>query len=190
MPRWFSASVLCFFGSVGLSSFSGCTLPTSSSDAGASSVPTVTGDSGTLSATASGTNCGTDPTTNVTLCTGISSCPTVVVDENVFPECGFDLTGTGVYLVCLCSGYLCPIGQGQPTTCAEAAALLQASNEGTACGEASNGQCALVSSGTGTTGTTGSTGTTTTDAGSGSGCDETCESMCAGEPDCIQLCGC
>jgi hypothetical protein len=135
-----------------------------------------------LSRPVTGTGCSKDPTTGVTLCTGTSACPDVTVDPSVYPDCGFYITATAVYLACLCSGYLCPIGQ--PATCDQAAALLQSSNEGSVCGEASNNQCSAIPTGTG------AAEMTTSDGGSGSGCDKNCESMCAGEPDCIQLCGC
>jgi hypothetical protein len=105
---------------------------------------------------------------------------------SVYPECGYFFNGGLVYLACLCGSVsLCPIGQ--PTTCAQAAALLQSNNEGTACAEANNNRCTGLTSGMATTDAT-TIGTTASDAGSG--CDETCYSSCAGEPDCIQLCGC
>jgi hypothetical protein len=189
-PVWLSA--LCVGGGLALSVPSGCVMPTSSDDAGAKvTIPLVAQDSGAIGSKVTGTGCGTDPTTGVTLCVGTSACPNVSVDPSVYPDCGFYITGSSTYLVCLCSGYLCPIGL--PTSCDEASTLLQASNEGSVCGEASDNECTAVSSGTGSTGGTGSSGGS--EAGSGSdgasgGCDQTCESMCAGEPDCIQLCGC
>ncbi len=161
---------------------SGCVLPSSSGDAGTTSIPS-TGDGGALSSSAEGTGCGTDPTTGVTLCVGMSQCPTVTVDQSVFPECGFYVAGGSIYLACLCSNYLCPIGQ--PATCDQAASLLQSTNEGTVCGEASNNGCTEVMSPAGSA----STGAATT-VEAGSGCDMTCAAGCAGEPDCIQLCGC
>jgi hypothetical protein len=168
-----------------LTSLSACVLPNTTSDAG-TSIPTPNGDAA-LTATASGTGCGTDPTTGVTLCTGTSVCPSVVVDESVFPECGFYVSDGNVYLACLCSNYLCPIGQ--PATCQEAADLLQASTEGMACGEASNGGCTEVMT-TSPPVDAGMTGTGSTDAGSGP-CDDACAAMCDGVgPSCLEMCGC
>lgn len=183
-PGWLSASVASLTASLlwGVSSLPGCTMPTSSHDAGTTTIP-VAGDSGTLGRSVTGTGCGKDPTTGVTLCTGTDTCPGVTVDPSVYPECGFYISGAVAYLACLCSGYLCPLGQ--PATCNEAAALLESSNEGSVCGEASNNQCTALSSGTGATGSDGGS-----DTGSGSGCDKACEAMCAGEPDCITLCNC
>jgi hypothetical protein len=178
----FSASALTiggFFVS-GVSSLTGCVLPTAS-DAGASPIPT--GDSGTIGSSASGTGCGTDTTTGVTLCVGTSACPSVAVDPSVFPECGFYFTGGAAFLACVCSNYLCPIGSGAVSSCSEAASILAASNEGSVCGEASNGGCTAV------------TGTNPTDGGgtgptNDSSCTEGCMSMCNGVPDCLQQCGC
>ena len=76
---------------------------------------------------------------------------------------------------------------GAAPTCGAAAALLQTTNEGTVCAAVSNNGCSqLPASGAG-----GSHGGSEAGAAeSGSGCDTSCEAMCAGEPDCIQLCGC
>jgi hypothetical protein len=179
---WLAASILSLSGLVTstVSSLSGCVMPSASSDAGTVS----TGDGGALGSDTSGTGCGTDPTTGVTLCVGASECPSISVDQSVFPECGFYFTDGSVYLACLCSNFLCPIGQ--PATCDQAASLLQSTNEGTVCGETASNGCTEVSSGAAST--SAGMGTTTPDGGSG--CDMTCESDCAGEPDCIQLCGC
>jgi hypothetical protein len=162
-------------------------MPSSSTDAG-TMTPTIpaTDDSGALTGSATGTGCGTDPTTGVTLCTGTSDCPSLVVDQTVFPECGFYFTGGSIFLACLCSNDLCPIGLA--ATCDQAASVLNSSNEGTVCGEASDNACTVITTAGANTST--STGTTTSEAGSASGCDPDCESSCAGEPDCIQLCGC
>jgi hypothetical protein len=177
---WLSLGALWFSGALGwsASSISGCVMPTSTSDAGTTAIPSVS-DGGPLSASVTGTGCGTDPTTGVTLCLGTSECSTLTVDQSVFPECGFYFVIGSVYLACLCSNYLCPIGQ--PATCDQAASLLSSTNEGAVCNAISSNGCTEVSSGT---------GTTSSDAGSGSGCDETCYASCAGVPDCIQLSGC
>jgi hypothetical protein len=196
---WLSMSVVGLAGLLvsSASSLSGCVMPSSTPDAGTANIPTPGTDSGTLGSSAVGTGCGTDTTTGVTLCTGTSACPGLTVDESVFPECGFYFSNGAAYLACLCSGYLCPIGQGQPTSCGAASSLLAAGNQGIACGEASNGGCDALSTGTSPTADSGGGsgsidgGAISADVGSGSGgCDEGCESMCGGDPDCIQMCGC
>lgn len=162
-----------------------CLMPTTSgTDAG--SGPKV--DTGApLPGMPTGTGCGTDPTTGVTLCTGTTECPGVVFDSTVFPGCGFYISGEALDLECLCASYLCPVGLA--TTCAAAASLLQSTNEGTVCASVSTNGCSQVPTTGGAGGSGGTAGTGPADGG-GSGCDHVCESMCAGEPDCIQLCGC
>jgi hypothetical protein len=142
-------------------------------------------DTGTVTQPGSptGTGCAPDPTTGITLCTGTTECPGVMVDPAVFPECGF--YGDAFDLECVCAGYLCPMGVA--TSCSSAAALLQTANEAAVCGEISSSVCTLIT-GPGTGGSSGAGGSGAADAGSG--CDKACEAMCAGEPDCIQGCGC
>ncbi len=165
--------------------FGGCVMPTTSgSDAAAPSPLKI--DSGTGTGPATGTGCGTDPTTGITLCTGTTECPGVTVDPTVFPECGYYIMGDALDLECLCATYLCPMGA--PTTCAAVAALLQNTNEGTVCAAVSNNACSQLTGAGGSAGAGGTAGAGTSD--SGTTCDTSCESMCAGEPDCIQACGC
>jgi hypothetical protein len=158
---------------LGALSSSACLAASSSSDAG-----TVRGDGGALTSKTTGTGCGTD---GVTLCLGASECPSISVNQSVFPECGFYFAGGSVYLACLCSNYLCPIGK--PANCDQAASLLNSTNEGTVCGKLSSGECSEVSGAS-----DGMDAEATSDTSTG--CDESCASMCAGEPDCIQQCGC
>src|SRR5262245_42088747 len=56
-----------------------------------------------------GLECGPDPDTGVTLCIGISVCPDIVVDQDLYPGCGFRVhDGTGVLdLECACYGQIC-----------------------------------------------------------------------------------
>jgi hypothetical protein len=158
----------------GHASVSGCVLPSSSTDAG------PPGDAA-LGPTTTGTGCGADPTTGVILCLGTTQCPDVSVNQDVYPECGFYIRGSVTYLACLCSNSLCPIGE--PMTCAQAASMLASSNEGTVCGELSDGQCTALA-------TSAADASPEPGSDTGSTCTPSCESMCAGEPDCLQLCGC
>lgn len=143
------------------------------SDAGARS-DAGGGSSGGHGAT-SGTGCATDPTSGVTLCEAIAQCPGLVVDQGAFPGCGFRMQAASTYdLECACGDVLCPIGAA--TSCADAAQLLdQAQSSLSVCQEASSGTCMPLTAGGG-----GSQGT----------CDKACESQCAGDPNCIQMCGC
>jgi hypothetical protein len=145
---------------------------------------TTTTSSTSATNTPAGAGCGTDPQSQITLCEQTSLCPGVAVDQGAFPSCGFRIhPGTVIDLECLCGDVLCPIGI--PDTCDQASQLLSSSQSSlTVCEQASDGRCVQVSA---------------SDAGSSaassappaaSSCDKVCESECAGEPDCIQLCGC
>jgi hypothetical protein len=114
----------------------------------------------------------------ITLCEEIANCPGLDVDQGAFPNCGFRMSVASTYdLECWCGSELCPVGV--PINCATAAQLLdQQQSSIVVCQQAGQGSCLTPGA----------------DAGSGSGssstCDKSCESQCAGEPSCIQLCGC
>jgi hypothetical protein len=79
--------------------------------------------SGSSGATPTGSDCTTDPQTQVTLCAGISLCAGVVVDPGALPNCGFQVhAGSVIDLECLCVDDPCPMGV--QNTCAQAAQLL------------------------------------------------------------------
>ena len=141
------------------------------SDGGASS----SSDGG--NAAAVGSNCA-QVAAGLALCTGISVCgTTIAVDHDVYPDCGFRIKGTVLDLECVCNGdSVCPIGVA--TDCASAYQLLQNQTQQTVCQQVAEGRCTSTTPG----GTTGGTSSST--------CDKTCESECAGNPTCIQQCGC
>jgi hypothetical protein len=144
-----------------------------SSGAGSSSGSAATASGG--KGATSGTNCTTDPVSQITLCEQIANCPGVVVDPGAFPGCGFRLNAASLFdLECGCGDSLCPIGV--PTSCADAQQLLdQEQSSVLVCQQVSEGTCLPLSS----------------DAGAASStCDKDCESQCAGDPNCIQMCGC
>jgi hypothetical protein len=147
--------------------------------------PTTSGGSTTSSSSAgtttpAGAGCTTDPQSQITLCEQTSLCPGVSVDQGMLSGCGFRIhPGAVIDLECLCSGdELCPIGV--PDTCAEATQLLSSQTALVVCEEASDGRCVQVGSDAGSTSASAPPST----------CDKQCETECAGEPDCIQLCGC
>lgn len=148
----------------------GVTTPSGSGGGGSSS--------GGSSGAGVGTNCSTDPATQITLCERIPNCPGVDVDPGVFPSCGFQLHAASTFdIECWCGDALCPVGAA--TSCTTAGQMLdQQTSSLVVCEEASLGSCVYPG----------------VDAGSGSSsttaCDKSCESQCAGEPGCIQLCGC
>jgi hypothetical protein len=168
--------------------FAGCGLFNVSTGASTGTGGT-TGAGGTAATgvgPAQGVDCGVDPNTGVTLCLGISLCPGITVDSEVYPQCGFLVTGDAITIECVCGTYLCPLGL--TTTCAAAQTLLAQDNEGIVCAQASEGQCTEL----GATSTSSSSSSSGGGSGGGSsGCDMTCEQECDGDPTCIQYtCGC
>ena len=124
-----------------------------------------------------GTNCTVQTSGGSMLCEGLGRCPAVMVDQNVFTQCGFALTGSAAIFECECSGYLC--SGGMAATCTEAAAVLQGQTSVSICNQLSSGGCTFEA-----------LGTTGSGAGTSSTCNTSCESSCVGDPACIQSCGC
>jgi hypothetical protein len=117
---------------------SACVLPTlepkdKGSDAGGS-------DAGSSDAAPKVTGAGcSERAPGVSLCAAISTCPNVVVDPDQFPRCGFRIRGTAIDLECACGTALCPMGV--PTTCEQAARLLDSQNEFLVCAQVDEGRC-------------------------------------------------
>ena len=145
-------------------------------DGGASSTAT-TGIGGATAAAASGTNCGLDPSSGISLCLGISSCPTVQVDPDQFPDCGYRISGSIIDLECLCGDSLCPMGAA--ASCLDAKALLSDQSAQGICAEVADGKCQVVKQ-----------TATSTSSNTSANCDKDCRAECSGEPGCITLCGC
>jgi len=149
------------------------------SGSGSSSGSSSGGDGGSTGSgthgAQSGTGCATDATSGITLCEAIDACPGIAVDQGAYPGCGWRMSAASLYdLECACGDALCPIGT--PTSCADAQQLLDQSQSSVlVCQQASEGTCIPLAPSSG---------------GTPSGCDKSCESQCAGEPGCIQLCGC
>lgn len=129
-----------------------------------------------------GSGCGTDLQSQITLCEQTSLCPGVTVDPGALPSCGFRIhPGSVIDLECLCGGdELCPIGI--PDTCDQATELLSSQTAVVVCQQVSDGRCVQVASP--------DAGAAATNPSAASSCDKQCQSECAGEPDCVQLCGC
>jgi len=114
----------------------------SSSDPGdASDATTTSSTDGATTTTVTGVDCGPDPDTGVVLCLGISSCPDVSVDPDLYPGCGFRVhDGSDVLdLECACYGQICPIGIA--STCDQATALMQDQSQYTVCMQVDEGRC-------------------------------------------------
>ena len=126
---------------------------------------------------ATGTNCGVDPASGIALCLGSTSCPTVLVDPDQFPGCGYRIAGRVIDLECLCNDSLCPMGSA--ASCADAKALLADQSAQGVCAGIAEGRCTVVGK-----------SAATTNGNSSSSCDKNCRAECAGDPACITLCGC
>jgi hypothetical protein len=150
---------------------SGCVLPkTTGSDAGAGAASASEAGSDVA---ATGAYCGRDPESGATLCSAISLCPSLVIDSDAWPGCGYRVQGDVIDMECACSGALCPIGVA--STCADAAKLLDGQTQPQVCLQVGDGRCV----------TPAATGT-----GAASSCDRDCASRCGGDPSCVQICGC
>ncbi len=168
----------------------GCAKQGDGTDGGAGA---TAGDGGIASGdAATGVDCITEPNTGATICTSVSSCPTIAVDHDVYPHCGFRLQGNvaaSLDIECICTdGYLCPVGV--PATCDQASALLKGQNETTVCSQISEGRCTPPPSQAG--GSTGQQGSgSSSSGGTGtSNCDRSCADECVNDPTCLKACGC
>ena len=143
-------------------------------DADRAAAATATTGGVTSTVTPTGAGCTEDSVTLVTLCEAISTCPGLDVDQGVFPGCGFRIQqgSAALDLECLCDTQLCPIGV--PASCAEATQLLSDQSSITVCEQSDENRCVQLA----------------TTGGASSTCDKNCESSCAGDPSCIQFCGC
>jgi hypothetical protein len=153
----------------------GCMQITTDTGSGTTAGGTSSGAGGGDDGGGSGTNCTLDPASQVQLCAQIAACPGISVDPAAFPGCGFRVGGAAaIDPECLCSGSLCPIGV--PTTCAQAAQLLQGQNLLEVCQQVSEGRCVQVDE---------------ADAATvAPGCDRMCQAQCGAAADCLQICGC
>jgi hypothetical protein len=149
----------------------GCVLPKGTgSDAGAAAASSSEAGS---DVTATGAYCGRDPESGATLCSAISLCPSLVIDPDAWPGCGYRVNGAVIDMECACSGALCPIGVAP--SCAAAAQLLGGQTQPQVCLQVGDGRCVTPApSGAGTT----------------SSCDRDCAAQCGGDPSCVQICGC
>ena len=143
-----------------------------------------------------GGGCGVESSAQQTLCIATSECPSVVVDTDVFPNCGFQVTGGAVQLICVCEGsMICSMGAF--ATCDQAAALLSSQTQAGVCTEVDEGRCYAItnttSSSSSTSSTSSTSSSTSSSGGSSSGsssCDKTCLQECGASAGCASICGC
>jgi hypothetical protein len=148
---------------------------------GSSTTSSSTADGGAADASieaATGAGCGIESGSGVQLCVATSACPTVVVDTQALPHCGFRIKGGSAELVCACGESICSMGAY--TTCAQAASLLTSQTEGQVCTQLAEERCSVG----------------TPSAGSSSGasvnpaCDRQCLKDCGSGGGCASICGC
>jgi hypothetical protein len=147
-------------------------ISTGSPDGGAqNATPSSQTATATDAATAvRGSDC-VDFGSGVVLCTSTSLCPTVAVDHDLYPNCGFRIPATSIDLECVCNDALCPMGS--VLSCSQAAQLLASQAEVTVCTQASEQRCATLST-----------------SPAPSSCDRSCATGCVSDPLCLKLCGC
>jgi hypothetical protein len=133
-------------------------------------------DGGDGGAAVTGLNCGTEIETGIPLCVATSICPTVVIDGQAFPSCGFRIRGSVADLVCACGTQICPMGAY--TTCAQAAQLLTSQTYASVCAQVNEGRCVDAPSPSGGGG------------GGAKPCDNECMRACGGGAACASLCNC
>jgi hypothetical protein len=136
------------------------------------------GDAGGEAGGPTGAGCGAERQTGIQLCIATSQCPTVVVDTQAMPSCGFRIRGSIVDLVCACNGtHICPMGIF--TTCREAAKLLTSQTEQQVCLQATEGRCAEAA-----------VPNQTPTNSKNPACDRACLDQCGGGAACASVCNC
>jgi hypothetical protein len=129
-----------------------------------------------------GAYCGAERQTGIQLCAATSMCPTLVVDTQAMPSCGFRIRGSAVDLVCGCGEQVCPMGIF--ANCAQAAQLLANQSEAQVCAQVSEGRC------TDATNASTTSSTSSTSSGGNTACDKQCLADCGGGAACASVCNC
>jgi hypothetical protein len=119
-----------------------------------------------------GSGCATDSVSGAMLCTAFDQCPGLVIDHDVYPDCGFRVPSTSIDVECVCGDFLCPVGA--VLNCGQAKVLLSEQSEVATCVQQNEGRCAPRA--------TPKPGSMT--------CDTNCADACAGDINCRKLCGC
>jgi hypothetical protein len=146
-------------------------------DAGASEATADAGaEAAAVDSGVAGAACGVESGSGAQLCRATSLCPSVVVDSQALPHCGFRIKGGAAELLCGCGDAICSMGAY--ATCAQAASLLASQTEAQVCTQLAEGRC---SAGTPAPSTTGQ---------SNPACDRACLQECGGGGGCASLCGC
>lgn len=112
--------------------------PTDASTPAASDAGTDADASGIQTA-----DCFQDAVSGIVLCRATSLCPTVYVDETLYPDCGFRVIGNSAQLLCLCNGeQLCP--GVAAVRCTDYATFLNQNSELSICSRVADGLCSSI----------------------------------------------
>lgn len=134
-----------------------------------------------------GGGCGTESTTGAQLCTATTMCPTLVVDTQAMPHCGFRIRNGVPDLVCACGTNICPMGIFD--TCLQASDILTKQTEASVCAQvAEQGRCLEQTAPAATP--VNDTKTASSSSGGGTGCDTQCVKDCGGGAACASVCNC
>jgi hypothetical protein len=172
-PAVLSAFAACFIVGCGIEQ-----LTQGSSSSGSTATATDGGTDAAAEPTVTGAGCGIESGSGIQLCLATSACPTLAVDTQALPHCGFRIKGGSSELVCACGDSICSMGAY--TTCAQAAGLLTSQTEAQVCTQLAEGRCSA------------GTPTPSTSSGSSSNptCDRSCLKDCGGGAGCASICGC
>lgn len=158
----------------------GCGIEQISQGGGGGSNSAAPSDAGSDAPDSSlqGAGCGIESNSGTVLCRVTSACPTVQVDGEQFPHCGFRIKGGSSELVCACGNQICSMGAF--TTCAQAAKLISSQSEGAVCAQIAEDRC-----------TTAVPATSSSSGGNQSPtCDRSCLQECGSGAGCASICGC
>lgn len=135
-----------------------------------------------------GGGCGLESTTGAELCIATTMCPTLVVDTQATPHCGFRLRNGVPDLVCACGTSICSMGVFD--TCLQAASLLADQTEAAVCAQVPDGRCLEMTPPTTPIVDQQSTSSSSSTSGGGTGCDTQCVKDCGGGAACAAVCNC
>ncbi len=177
VPVLMGLSSISVVGAVGL----GCLdITQTGADGGGESAANASDGGAAADSGVVGGGCGIEQGSGIELCAATSMCPSVVVDTQAMPTCGFRVRGgSAVDLVCACGAAICPMGAF--ATCAEAAQLLANQTAQGVCVQLAEGRCVEA---------TGTSSSSSSSSGGNPACDRQCMQECGGGASCAAVCNC
>jgi hypothetical protein len=105
----------------------------------------VASDAGAVEASATvPAGCAVDPRLGIALCRTTALCPALLLDPDLYPDCGFRHPSIGIVVECVCDDALCPVGSA--LDCNQARSLIADQSQLLTCIQRSEGRCASLSS--------------------------------------------